>query len=158
MNGQKQHTRVKRMGWLACLVLLLVTACAPAAQAQTRLIVRDSLGLPGINLTCLLMGCKVVGGLGDPNDQLFLVTLPAILNPVTAILKLNLDLGILSVELDQTVNPPQPNSSGTPSYLTDSAPVSYYGATVWHGYLVQPGNQLIRSAQAQSAFNTTGSG
>ena len=146
------------MGWLACLVLLLVTACAPAAQAQTRLIVRDSLGLPGINLTCLLMGCKVVGGLGDPNDQLFLVTLPAILNPVTAILKLNLDLGILSVELDQTVNPPQPNSTGTPSYLTDSAPVSYYGATVWHGYLVQPGNQLIRTAQAQSAFNTTGSG
>ena len=59
------------MGWLACLVLLLVTACAPAAQAQTRLIVRDSLGLPGINLTCLLAGCKVVSGLGDPNGQLF---------------------------------------------------------------------------------------
>jgi subtilisin family serine protease len=158
MNGQKQQTRVKRMGWLACLVLLLVTACAPSAQAQTRLIVRDSLGLPGINLTCLLAGCKVVSGLGDPNGQLFLVTLPAILNPVTTLLKLNLQLGILSVELDQTVNPPQPNSTGTPSYLTDSAPVSYYGATVWHGYLVQPGNQLIRSAQAQSAFNTTGSG
>jgi hypothetical protein len=158
MNGQKQQTRVKRMGWLACLVLLLVSACAPAAQAQTRLIVRDSLGLPGINLTCLLAGCKVVTGLGDPNGQLFLVTLPAILNPVTAILKLNLQLGILSVEVDQTVNPTQPNSAGTPSYLTDSAPVSYYGATVWHGYLVQPGNQLIRTAQTQSAFNATGSG
>jgi len=146
------------MGWLMCLVLLLATVCAPAAEAQTRLIVRDSLGLPGINLTCLLVGCKVVGGLGDPNGQLFLVTLPSVLNPVTAILKLNLQLGILSVELDQTVNPPQPNSTGTPSYLTDEAPVSYYGATVWHGYLVQPGNQLIRTAQSQSAFNTTGAG
>src|ERR1700749_4374357 len=120
MNGQKQQTRVKRMGWLACLVLLLVTASAPVAEAQTRLIVRDSLGLPGINLTCLLAGCKVVSGLGDPNGQLFLVTLPSLLNPVTALLKLNLQLGILSVELDQTVNPPQPNSTGTPSYLTDS--------------------------------------
>jgi subtilisin family serine protease len=158
MNGQKQQSRVKRMGWLACLVLLLVTACAPAAQAQTRLIVRDSLGLPGINLTCLLAGCKVVGGLGDPNGQLFLVTLPAILNPLTSILKLNLETGILSVEIDQVVNPPQPSSAGTPSYLTDSAPVSYYGATVWHGYLVQPGNQLIRTAQTQAAFNATGSG
>ena len=156
MNGQKQQARVKRVGWLACLVLLLVTACAPAAQAQTRLIVRDSLGLPGINLTCLLTGCKVVSGLGDPNGQLFLVTLPPILNPVTALLRLNLQTGILSVEFDQAVNPPQPNSTGTPSYLTDAAPVSYYGATVWHGYLVQPGNQLIRTAQTQSAFNATG--
>src|SRR5277367_5557784 len=103
MNGQKQQSRVKRMGWLACLVLLLVTACAPAAQAQTRLIVRDSLGLPALNLTCLLTGCKVVGGLGDPNGQLFLVTFPAILNPVTELLKLNLELGILDVEVDQVV-------------------------------------------------------
>lgn len=157
MNGQK--ALVKRGGWLACLAMLLISVCAPAAQAQTRLIVRDSLGLPGLNLTCLLSGCKVVGGLGDPNGQLFLVTFPAILNPVTALLRLNLQLpGILSVEVDQTVTPSQPNSGGTPSYLTDSAPTSYYGSTVWHGYLAQPGNQLIRSAQAQSAFNAAGAG
>src|SRR6202167_2302516 len=147
MADTRSHISVRRAGVVPCLLLLLVTACAPAAEAQTRLIVRDSLGLPGINLTCLLMGCKVVGGLGDPNGQLFLVTLPAILNPVTSILKLNLETGILSVEIDQVVNPTQPSSAGTPSYLTDEAPVSYYGATVWHGYLVQPGNQLIRTAQ-----------
>ncbi len=158
MNGQKEQAQVKRVGWLASLVVLLITACAPSAQAQTRLIVRDSLGLPGINLTCLLAGCKVVNGLGDPNGQLFLVTFPPILNPVTALLRLNLQTGILSVEIDQVVNPSAPNSTDTPSYLTDSAPVSYYGATVWHGYLVQPGNQLIRTAQTQSAFNATGSG
>ena len=52
-------------------------------KAQTRLIVRDSLGLPGINLTCLLAGCKVVAGFGDPNGQLFLVTFPPTLSPVT---------------------------------------------------------------------------
>ena len=158
MNGQKQQAQVKRVGWLACLVLLLITACAPAAEAQTRLIVRDSLGLPGINLTCLLAGCKVVTGLGDPSGQLFLVTFPKILDPLTALLRLNLQTGILSVEIDQVVKPSQPNSDGTPSYLTDRDPVSYYGSTVWHGYLVQPGNQLIRTAQTQSAFNATGAG
>ena len=77
---------------VACLLLLLASFCAPAAQAQTRLIVRDSLGLPGINLTCLLTGCKVVTGLGAPNGQLFLVTLPPALNPV---LKLALSISKL---------------------------------------------------------------
>ncbi|MGH9640957.1 MAG: S8 family peptidase [Terriglobales bacterium] len=155
MNGQKE---LKRVGWLACLVLLLVSACAPGAQAQTRLIVRDSLGLPGLNLTCLLAGCKVVGGLGDPSGQLFLITFPPILNPVTAILKLSLQTGILDIEIDQVVNPAQPNSQGPPSYLTDEAPVAYYGSTVWHGYLVQPATQLIRATQTKSAFNAAGAG
>jgi subtilisin family serine protease len=158
MNDNRQQTRMHRVGWLGCLIVLLISACAPAAQAQTRLIVRDSLGLPGINLTCLLTGCKVVTGLGDPNGQLFLVTLPPILNPITGLLRLNLQTGILSVEIDQVVKPSQPNYAGTPNYLTDSAPVSYYGSTVWHGYLVQPGNQLVRTAQTQSAFNAAGAG
>ena len=34
----------------------------------------------------------------------------------------------------------------------------YYGTTVWHGYLAQPGNQLIRTAQTQSTFNVAGAG
>ena len=158
MNNQKQLKRAKRAGWLACLALLAISVCAPAAQAQTRLIVRDSLGLPGLNLTCLLTGCKVVGNLGDPNGQLFLVTFPSVLNPVTALLRLNLQTGIVSIEMDQVVNTPPATATGTPSYLTDEAPVAYYGSTVWHGYLVQPGNQLIRTAESQAAFNATGSG
>ena len=79
MTGRtRSHINLRRAGVVPCLLLLLAALCAPAAQAQTRLIVRDSLGLPGINLTCLLTGCKVVTGLGDPNGQLFLVTFPAI--------------------------------------------------------------------------------
>jgi subtilisin family serine protease len=158
MREQKQLLRAKRMGWLACLVLLLVSACAPPAQAQTRLIVRDSLGLPGLNLTCLLTGCKVVQGLGDPKGQLFVVTFPAILNPVTALLRISVQTGILSIEVDQVVNASVPASTGTPSYLTDETPVSYYGTTVWQGYLIQPGNQLIRTQQTQTVFNTVGAG
>jgi subtilisin family serine protease len=158
MKEQKDQRRRNGMGWLACLVLVVVSACTPAAEAQTRLIVTDSLGLPGINLTCLLMGCNVVRGLGDPNGQLFLVTLPPILNPVTKLLQISLQLGVLSVEVDQVVSQQGPVSTGTPSYMTDETPVTYYGTTVWQGYLVQTGNQLVRTGQAQAAFNAAGNG
>lgn len=158
MGNTNLNRRFRRASVAASLLLLLAVFCAPAAEAQTRLIVRDSLGLPGINLTCLLAGCQVVTGLGDPNGQLFLVTLPSFLNPVTAILQLNLQLGILSVEIDQPVHTQPANAASDPSYLTDKTPTSYYGATVWHGYLAQPGNQLVRTAQTQSTFNVAGAG
>jgi subtilisin family serine protease len=158
MSESKSHVSVRRAGVVPCLLLLLSALCAPAAQAQTRLIVRDSLGLPGINLTCLLTGCKVVTGLGDPNGQLFLVTFPAILNPITDLLKINLQTGILDVEVDQVVTAQQPDATSTPSYLTDQTPTPYYGATVWQGYVVQPANQLVRTAQTQSTFNVAGAG
>jgi subtilisin family serine protease len=158
MGALKSHMSLRRAGMVPCLLLLLTAFCAPAAQAQTRLIVRDSLGLPGLNLTCLLTGCKVVTGLGDPNGQLFLVTFPPILNPVTALLRINLQLGILDVEVDQTVNAQQPYAASDPGYLTDEVPTPYYGATVWHGYVAQPANQLVRTAQTQSAFNVAGAG
>ena len=157
MKDLKAKTGFKRVALVA--ILLLVTAVfAPAGQAQTRVIVRDSLGLPGVNLSCLLAGCQVVTGLGDPDGQLFLVTFPQVLDPVLGILRLNLQTGILSVEIDQTVNTQQAYASGSPSYLTDKTPVSYYGSTVWHGYVVQPGNQLIRTDLTHSSFNATGAG
>src|SRR6202167_1043390 len=129
MPDTRSHISVRRAGVGPCLLLLLVAFCAPAAQAQTRLIVRASLGLPGISLSCLLMGCKVVTGLGDPNGQLFLVTLPAILNPVTSLLRLSLETGIVDVEADQTVNAVPTYAFSDSSYLTDEAPTSYYGVT-----------------------------
>lgn len=158
MRQVKLQSIYRRAGLWACLFLLLAAVSAPAAEAQTRLIVRDSLGLPGINLTCLLTGCKVITGLGDPDGQLFLVTFPAILDPVTGLLRLNLQTGILSVEIDQIVNTQQAYASATPSYLSDETPVSYYGTTVWHGYVAQPGNQLIRTDRTHSAFNVAGAG
>jgi subtilisin family serine protease len=155
-TNKNSISRFRRV--LMCLVVLVVPMCASQAEAQTRLVVRDSLGLRGINLTCLLLGCKVNNSLGDPQGQLFVVTFPSLLNPVTALLRLNLQLGIVGVEIDQSVKSLDPNASATPSYLTDKTPTSYYGTTVWHGYLVQPGNQLIRTGSAQSAFSATGSG
>jgi len=106
MGAMKSNMSLRRAGLVPCLLLLLTAFCAPVAEAQTRLIVRDSLGLGSLNLTCLLTGCKVIGGLGDPNGQLFLITFPSILNPITALLKINLQLGIVSAEIDQVVNTP----------------------------------------------------
>src|ERR1700757_170139 len=143
---------------LMFLLVLIVPMCAPSAEAQARLIVRDSLGLQGINLTCLLLGCKVGNSLGDPQGQLFVVTFPSILNPVTALLKLNLQLGIVDAEIDQTVKTLDAYAGPAPSYLTDKTSTSYYGATVWHGYVTQPANTLIRTSYTQSAFHVTGSG
>jgi subtilisin family serine protease len=148
----------RQRGTMVCLLLLLIPLCAPPAQAQARLVVRDSLGLSGINLTCLLLGCNVVRGLGDPQGQLFLIYFPRILDPLTALLKINLQLGIVGVEIDQKVNTQAAYAGPAPSYLTDEAPTSYYGATVWHGYVAQPANQLIGTDATHSTFSTTGSG
>jgi len=153
----KQTPGLKRY-FVVCAVLLLSLLAAPAAQAQARLVVRDSLGLSGINTTCLLLGCNVVRNLGDPQGQLFLVTFPSILNPVTALLRIDLQLGIVDAEIDQIVNTQAAYAGPAPSYLTDEKPTSYYGATVWHGYVAQPANQLIRTGSTQSTFQVTGSG
>jgi subtilisin family serine protease len=140
-------------------VLLLSLLAAPAAQAQTRLVVRDSLGLPGVNLVCALLGCQVTQSVGDPQGQLFVVTFPAILDPVTALLQLKIGLlGLVSVEIDQTVNATSANAGPAPSYLTDQTPVPYYGTMVWHGYVAQPATALIRNDAAHSAFSVGGAG
>ena len=146
---------MKRFACLLTLVFALGSVSQPASaqllslnlggSTGTRLIVRDTLGLGGLNLTCLLAGCSVQQGLGDPNGQLFLVTIPSFLNPVTTILKLLLQPGIAGIEIDQPVNVQGATAGAAPSYLTNKTPVNYYGTTVWQGYLVQPAVQLIRS-------------
>lgn len=156
LGESNKTSKIRRV--VICVALLCGLALAPQAEAQTRLIVRDSLGLNGLNLTCVLLGCNVKYGLGDPQGQLFLVTFPSILNPVTALLKLNLQLGIVDIEIDQSVKTLDAYAGPAPSYLSDQTPASYYGATVWHGYLAQPANTLIRSAYTQSTYRVTGSG
>jgi subtilisin family serine protease len=136
-------------------------AYASTAQPapQTRLVVRDSLGLTGILNLCGLLGCSSVQGLGDPQGQLFMIQTPALLNPILSKLLLNISvLGLLTIEIDQTVQTQGANAGSVPTYLTDKAPFSYYGTTVWHGYVYQPANTLIRTSATQSAFNTAGSG
>jgi len=127
-------------------------------KKKTRLVVRDSLGLTGILNLCGLLGCSTVEGLGDPQGQLFMIEIPSLLAPLTSsLLNLNL-LGLVSIETDQIVQTQGASAGTVPAYLNDRAPFSYYGTTVWHGYVFQTGNQLIRTLATQAAFNTAGSG
>jgi len=155
--------RIQKPGLKLCIAVLALAMftllAAPAAQAETRLIVRDSLGLPGLNLVCMLLGCQVSQNLGDPEGQLFVVTFPTLLDPITGLLKLKIGLlGIVSVEIDQTVNATSANAGPPPSYLTDKTPVSYYGTTVWRGYVAQPATDLIGNNAAHSTFSVAGAG
>jgi subtilisin family serine protease len=144
---------------LACFAVLSLPAYGSSAQPapQARLVVRDSLGLNGILDLCGLLGCSTVEGLGDPQGQLFMIEIPSQLAPLTSLLDLSV-LGLVSIETDQLVQTQSASAASTPSYLNDRAPYSYYGATVWHGYVYQTGNELIRTTATQSAFNSTGSG
>jgi subtilisin family serine protease len=67
-------------------------------------------------------------------------------------------LGIQSVEPDYLLPLPHPNSGNIPSGLYDTAPMNYYGSTVWHGYAAQPAAQIIRLQDAQNGFRIAGSG
>jgi subtilisin family serine protease len=162
---------MKRCLWILIAVLALLGANAAPGGAQilslssntatappTRIVVRDSLGLSGINATCLLLNCTVVRGLGDPSGQLFLITIPSILDPVAFLLNLRIQLGIVDAEIDQVVKTSAASAGPAPSYLTDTAPVTYYGATVWRGYVTQTGNQLIQTDPTHHIFGVAGSG
>jgi subtilisin family serine protease len=162
-----QQTKRRPQAFCVSLVVLLLlisavpslTAQTPKnpAPTQTRLVVRDSLGLSNLLNLCSLIHCSGVLSLGDPQGQLFMIQIPSQLAPVTSLLNLSI-LGIITIETDQTVQTQGATATGVPSYLTDKAPFSYYGATVWHGYVFQPGNQLIRTDATHTAFNTAGSG
>jgi subtilisin family serine protease len=152
---QSQKPKARR-AYLALLLLLCFGAQSLPAQSapQTRLVVRDKLGLSNLLNLCKLVGCTVDHGLGDPSGQLFLIKTPRPLNAITALL--NINLGIISIETDQVVRTQGADAGPAPDYLSDTTPVSYYGSTVWRGYLTQPGNQLILTDQTHAKFNTAG--
>jgi len=159
----RQKPRAFRAYFALALILCFGTQAlnaqksTPRAPQTTRVVVRTNLGLNGILNLCKLLGCSKAETLEDPQGQLFMIETPAALNIVTSLLNIRL-LGIVSVETDQNVQTQEASAGPAPSYLTDKAPFSYYGTTVWHGYVYQPGNQLIRTDATHSAFSAAGSG
>jgi len=121
-------------------------------------IVRDTQGLLGLNVTCLLFGCKVVQGIGDPNNQLYVVQVASLLSPLIIITQLLSGAGITNVELDQAVNTQGATVGALPAYLNDRTLVSYYGAQVWDGYVEQTPNEIINTEVTQSTYGATGAG
>ncbi len=88
---------MKRRTWL--LGALFVLLWSAPANADNRIIVRTTLGLQGLQQLCLLQTCTVVGGLGDVQNELFLLTTP--LDPTTFLGILRSLPGIVNAELDQ---------------------------------------------------------
>jgi len=154
---------IRRLGFIAAVLLSL----AVPARAQNRIIVRTTLGLGAQGLQqalqplCLLQPICTVVSLGDPSNQVFLVTTSLdILTlvkalPVTVIVDAELDQVLSLVGgLNQVATP-------LPTYLSDSTlstPTSYDGSTVWYGYVNQPAASIVRVSAAQTQFNVTGSG
>src|SRR5256885_244172 len=139
-------------------VVLAVLLFLPAsANADTRLIVRTT-SSSTLKLMCSLLGCNVVRGLDGGANQLFLVTVPDLLNLNQAI-KLVIGIpGVVAIELDQIVRTAGASANGAPPALSDRTPVNYYGTTVWHGYIAQPAYSIVGIANAQSTYKTTGTG
>src|SRR5436190_3114014 len=150
-----------RLRWL-WVPLFIFGFCSTPASADTRVIVRTTLGLHGLQAFCnglpLLQSCTVVGGLDGPLNQLFLITTP--LDLTTILNLLGNTVGIVDAEADQLLNLVGGLNQVTtpPAGLSDTTPVSYSGSTVWNGYANHPAAQIVRVSQAQTTFQVTGTG
>ena len=152
------HKLVKRWTLRVIIMTALLVSAASPSTAQTRYIVRDSLGLLGINTTCSLLGCNVIRSLDGTVSQLFLIELPSVLDSTQFLLALTSTLGVVSVEPEQVTFIPQTNAGSVPSYLTDQTSSDYYGAPVWEGYTIQPATQIIHLPQMRATYGLTGGG
>lgn len=140
-------------------ILVALLACALFAvpvQASSRAIVRIGSNLNQLNSICALLGCTVTESIGDPLDQVFLVS-SNFLDVSTLIADLLAVAGVIDCEPDQLANT---SGSGytTPPALTDTAPITYYGVTVPEGYVNQPATQIVRLSYAQSELSASGGG
>jgi hypothetical protein len=149
---------MKRRILLLLLCLALLTA-KPAA-AENRFIVRSNLGQQLLSTVCALHGCTVVRALDGTLNQVFLLTAPDAIDPTLLLNVLSATPGILNAELDQLLSlvGGQNKLTTIPAGLSDTTPVTYFGAQVWHGYANQPAAQIIRVAEAQNTFQVSGMG
>ncbi len=156
--------------YLSLLLVLFLFLGAQPAPAQLlsilsgpsssqRYIVRSTGGLLSVLNLCSILGCQVQGGLDGSLGQLFLVSSTTNLLSSTVSL-LEASLGIVSVEVDRTLNIPRtaPLIPYAPGQLWQRTPINYYGTSVWYGYASQPAAQIVRVPDAQIGFNVTGTG
>ncbi len=144
---------MKRLRKVIGLCLLL----AAVADAEQRVIVRDSGGQTLLTSTCLLLGCNVIRGLGDPAGQVFLVGVPDTTDLTTFLNSLLSATGVVDAEVDRLETVLQTNQP-VPQALSDTSTVSYYGTSVRSGYVGQPAVQIVHLPDAQSTYGVAGTG
>lgn len=147
---------VKNRLWLVLGLLCLLSATP--VHAQSRFIVRDTLGLNALKTSCSLLGCSVNWGLGDSQGQVFLVTTSSLINPQTFLGALLNTLGVTDAEPDLLGKTLGASVGAVPSSLYDTTPINYYGTTVREGYVNQIANQIVGISSTQSTFNVKGAG
>jgi len=159
---------MKRRTWLAGVLVALLWAVP--ARADNSFIVRSTLSLQTLQTACnpplLPSICTVVGGLGDPLGQVFLITSPLDLNGLKNLV--GNPLGILDVEVNQVLNlidilTQQLVPTIIPSTLMqDRSPTPYPTGsttqTAWNSYVNQPAASIVGVQNAQKTFNVTGVG
>jgi thermitase len=101
--------------------------------------------------------CNVIESLGDPKDQFFLLGVSDTVNLTSLIQTLLSITGIADAEVDTVVSVLQ-STPPIPQSLYNNTPVSYFGTTVWQGYVTQPAAQIVENATAQSTYNVSGAG
>src|SRR5467141_3851948 len=154
----------RRMCLAGALVALL---WATPARADNRIILRTTLSLQALNTACnpLLLAriCTVVGGLGDPLGQVFLITSPLDVNGLLNLL--GNPLGIINAELDQLLNlvgglnilPTQ-----IPATVMSNRTLVPYPAgsttSAWDGYVNQPAASIVGVQDTQKTFSVLGMG
>jgi Subtilase family len=153
------------------VIALALTAaiCVGSASAQNQVIARDPQGLQDLQNICsgllggLLPGlhlCTVTEAVGDPQGQVYVVA-PGLISNLNALLQFL--LGALlhiggDAEIDQILQVKSSTAWSAPPSLYDTTPASYYGTTVWHGYITQPAVQIINLPKAQSFYKISGTG
>jgi len=157
---------MRRRIFLLSLVLAL-PQLTPAAN-QNRFIVRTTLGLQALIQVCALptLACTVDtvagGGLDGNLKTLFLLTTPSTIDPTVFLTALRATPGIVFAELDQLLSlAPGLNKvvAPLPSGFSDTiADLTYYGSSVWHGYVNQPAAAKVQVLNAQNTFSVTGAG
>src|SRR5438270_6260562 len=145
----------------ALLSVLLVSALWPISswsRGHYRFIVRDTAGLDELKEACKRLDCTVVSSVGGAKSQVFLVTASGEIDPAELLAALLGTSGVTSAELDQAVALATGLNQATaiPQGLTDSDPVDYFGAPVWHGYVNQPPAAIVQVSEAQSTFHVAG--
>jgi subtilisin family serine protease len=154
---------------IAIVLFLIAAICVGSASAQNQVIARDPKGLQDLQNICsglvggLLGGlhlCTVTEAVGDPQGQVYVVA-PGQIGNVYALLRFLLRALLPNggdAELDRVLRVTSGTAWTAPPSLYDTTPSSYYGTTVWHGYITQPAVGIIKLRKAQSSYHVSGSG
>jgi len=158
---------MKRKLWLVGVLMALMWATP--VRAQNSFIVRSTLSLQALKTACnpvlLPPICTVVGGLGDPLNQLFVITSPLDLNGLLGLA--GNPLGILDAEVNQVLNLVNNLTNLVPSTISSTLlqdrnstpyPVGSTSQTAWNSYVNQPASSIVGVQNAQKTFSVTGTG